>query len=147
MTHFLDLTPYSYLQEEQEHPLNVGWLDSNHEYRKGATSREFIEKLAWVCVHATVYRTPGIHKCSLCAPMDFGFHMVSLEREKHILGSAEVRVKGQKAAYAAPDLVLHYVVAHEYLPPDDFIAGVLMLEVKLAHDHWSLTRGPHWDMG
>jgi len=76
--------------------------------------------------------------------MNFGFHMVDLGQEKHLLGASEIRVKGHEAEYAAPDLVLHYVVTHEYLPPDDFIAGVLGLEAGLPRDHWTISRGPHW---
>lgn len=147
MTYFKDLTPYSYIQEDESNFLNVGWLDSRHKYRKGAVSEAFIEKLAWICVNVTLNRTPGIHKCSLCPPMDFGFHVINLEHEKLVLGSAEIHVKGREATYAAPDLLIHYVLGHEYRPPDDFIAGVLMIEAGLSRDHWSLSRGPHWQMG
>jgi hypothetical protein len=147
MTYFEDLTPYSYIQKDKEHLLNVGWLDSRHDYRKAAVSQDFIEKLAWLSVNAAVNRTPGIHKCSLCPPMDFGFHIISIEREQHLLGSAEIRVKGPEATYAAPDLLLHYVLDHKYRPPEDFIGGVLMTETGLPCDHWSLSRGPHWGMG
>jgi hypothetical protein len=146
MTYFEDLTPYSYIQEDRALLLNVGWLDSGHEYRSGALPQDFIEKLAWLSVNATVNRTPGIHKCSLCPPMDFGFHIISLEHEKHLLGSAEIRVKGSEATYAAPDLLIHYVLDHKYRPPEDFIAGVLMIGTSLTCDHWSLSRGPHWGM-
>jgi len=147
MTYFADLTPYSYIQEDEKNLLNIGWLDSRHKYRKGTVTQEFIEKLAWQCVNAPANRTPGIHQCSLCPKMTFGYHMISLEREKHILGSAEIHIKGKDAVYAAPDLLLHYVLDHKYLPPDDFITGVMMIESGLPFDNWSLTRGPHWERG
>ena len=144
MTYFEDLTPYSYIQENKEKLLNVGWLDSRYEYRKGSVSGDFIEKLAWLIVNAAANRTPGIHQCSLCPPMAFGYHIINLENEKHLLGSAEIHVKGSEAAYAAPDLLIHYVLDHEYRPPNDFISGVLMSGEILPSDQWSLSRGPHW---
>jgi hypothetical protein len=36
-----------------------------------------------------------------------------------------MRVAGSGKVYAAPTLVHHYVVAHDYRPPDEFIAAVL----------------------
>ena len=144
MTYFEDLTTYSYIPEDEGALLNVGWLDADHEYPKGATSEKFIEKLAWLCVNAPVKGTPGIHSCSLCPPMRFGFHMINREGSQLILGSAEIRVKGLDATYASPDLILHYTMEHGYRPADDFVAGVLMLEAGLPRDQWTLTRGPHW---
>ena len=144
MTYFEDLTTYSYIPEDEGVLLNVGWLNADHEYPKGATSEEFTEKLAWLCVNAAAKGTPGIHSCTLCPPMRFGFHMINQEGSQLILGSAEIRVKGLDATYASPDLILHYTMEHGYRPPDDFIAGVLMLEAGLPRDHWTLTRGPHW---
>jgi hypothetical protein len=40
-------------------------------------------------------------------------------------GSAEIRVVGVGRVYAAPDLIGHYVEAHGYCPPEEFIAAVL----------------------
>jgi len=144
MSYFEDLTTYSYIPEDEGTLLNVGWLDADHEYPKGTMSEEFIEKLAWLCVNASVKGTPGIHSCTLCPSMRFGFHMINLEGSQWVLGSAEIRVRGQDATYASPDLILHYTMEHKYRPPADFVAGVLMLEAGLPHDQWAITRGPHW---
>ena len=144
MAYFADLTTYTYIPEGEETVLNVGWLDADHPFEKGETSEAFIEKLAWLCVNATVKRTPGIHMCRLCPPMSFGFHMIQTDGRQTILGSAEIRLAGEAETYASPDLILHYVMEHGYRPPDDFITAVLMLETGLPCDQWSLTRGPHW---
>ena len=45
-----------------------------------------------------------------------------------------MRVEGGGIVYAAPSLVHHYVVAHEYRPPDGFIVAVLA---------WNAT-APRW---
>jgi hypothetical protein len=43
-------------------------------------------------------------------------------------GNGEIRVIATAGAttYVAPVLVLHYVVAHGYLPPQEFIDAVLV---------------------
>jgi hypothetical protein len=46
------------------------------------------------------------------------------------LGSAEVRVVGAGVTHAAPDLIYHYVVRHEYRPPEEFIRAVLGQDVS-----------------
>lgn len=44
-----------------------------------------------------------------------------------MLGSAEIRVidVDNKTIYASPDLILHYIINHNYLPPDNFIRAVI----------------------
>jgi len=43
-----------------------------------------------------------------------------------LLGSAEIRViSGQGQLYAAPNLIYHYVVSHNYSPPPEFVLAVL----------------------
>ena len=42
------------------------------------------------------------------------------------LGTSEIRVFGQDGTiYAAPDLIYHYVIDHQYRPPDVFIDTLL----------------------
>lgn len=41
------------------------------------------------------------------------------------LGQAEIRVAGGDLIYAAPTLIYHYVEAHDYRPPVEFIERVL----------------------
>ena len=41
-------------------------------------------------------------------------------------GSGEIRVRGtDRTAYTAPILIVHYVEAHGYRPPEEFIAAIL----------------------
>ncbi len=52
--------------------------------------------------------------------------MVQSPLGEFVVGSAEIRVQGPRGdRYAAPDMIIHYVEAHGYRPPDDFVAGVL----------------------
>ena len=144
MSYFADLTPYCYVGAEEENTFNVGWLDVAHQYPTGPTPPEFVEKLAWLCLNGRVNQTRGFYVCDMCESVEWGFYSVVLYGKKHALGSAEIRVSGSHGTYAAPDLILHYVVEHRYLPPEDFVQGILNLDKRFS-DEWSLVRGPYWD--
>jgi hypothetical protein len=114
MTHFEDLTPYTYMHPEEEAPqtVNIGWLDRWHSFPVGETSEAFRIRLQQLCLDR-MKRTRGFHSCDFC-------------RGRNKPGSsAEIRVPGRKRIYAAPELVYHYVAAHNYLPPGEFIDAVL----------------------
>jgi hypothetical protein len=114
VTYFDDLTPYIYFHSEEDQPgsVNIGWLDRKRPFPTGKTSKEFRAKLKQLC-RRPVKQTRGFLPCYFCKGRD----------RPH--GSAEIRVAGAGKVYAAPTLVHHYVVAHDYRPPEEFIAAVL----------------------
>jgi hypothetical protein len=114
MAFFEDLTPYTYLHPEEERAgtVNIGWLDRRHPFPTWETGEDFRAKLLKLC-KLRVKQARGFHACDLCTGRD------------KPRGSAEVRVPGAGRVYAAPELVYHYVVAHGYKPPGEFIAAVL----------------------
>ena len=69
MTYFDDLSPYSYLSEEERDVLNIGWLDMDHAFPRGETSDEFIERLAWLCVYSQVKCTPQGYMDARCVQL------------------------------------------------------------------------------
>lgn len=110
MTHFRDLTPYSYFELEPG-TVNVGWLARWHPFPLGATSEEFRRRLIVFCENPPGrYATRGFHMCDFCGRAG---------------SSSEMRVIGKDRAYAAPVLIAHYVTAHHYKPPQEFIDAVL----------------------
>ena len=117
MAAFADLTPYTYLHPEDDPrgTVNVGWLAAGHPYPTGVTSAAFRDKLARLC-QRRFRQTRGFHHCEFCTGRD---------RPK---SSSEMRVSAGDRVYAAPSLVHHYVVAHDYQPPDEFVAAVLAWE-------------------
>lgn len=103
--------------------LNIGWLDNRNPFHKGKIDEFFLDKLFNICLKR-IKRTRGYHPCPFCKS---GF---GLKAERNgqtiILGSAEIRVKGLNGKiYAAPNLIYHYVEAHNYSPPEEFINAVL----------------------
>ncbi|WP_129842722.1 hypothetical protein [Streptomyces sp. RFCAC02] len=132
MTHYTDLSPYSYLPETVQpgvHALNVGWLAPFHRHPKGAVPPAFTEALALLCRDDRRAVTRGFHPCGL-------WHRPGAAPGKPVrtavggvpvtLGTAEVRVAAPDGTLLiAPTLVLHYVTAHRYRPPDAFIDAVM----------------------
>ncbi len=99
----------------------VGWLSSKHDFCQGETSSAFKSSLFMFCKSA-VRRTRGFHTCEFCKQCSSS----SMCQEEGLwLGSAEIRVFYQDRVYAAPDLIYHYVLRHQYKPPDEFIEAVL----------------------
>ena len=123
MTYFTDLTPYSYLSESPDAVVNVGWLDPEHPYERGAVAEQVLSEIFELCSRP-VNRTRGYHLCPFCEVKQMGLP-VTLGGKRLTLGSAEIRVSTPERTYAAPDLIFHYIRDHGYKPPDEFVRAVL----------------------
>ncbi len=125
MPHLADGQPYSATLSARGIPLvAVGWLSSVHEFDRGRVSEAFFRVL---CGHLTArweppYACAGMHDCDLC---QFGR---STTRFKDIeFGSAsgsELFIPSGDSIFVAPVNIAHYIAAHHYLPPADFIRAV-----------------------
>jgi len=110
MAFFADLTPHTYSPSLGLDILNIGWLDEGHSFRVGPTSEQFRGVLLELCQHSILLHR-GFHVCCYCRGQS---------------GNGQIRVLSARGVwYAAPTLVHHYVTAHEYRPPDDFVNAVL----------------------
>jgi hypothetical protein len=119
MSYFADLTPHTYAPTDGETVLNVGWLDSSYTFPRGDTPAEFRDALYLLC-QRPVWVHRGSHVCQFCPQEDL--------RAAHPgqIGNGQVRVKGADGIwYAAPTMVYHYVLEHQYLPPAVFVQAVL----------------------
>lgn len=127
MPHYYDLTPYTYAASDA--PLrNVGWLGRWSQYPKAPVDHELIDRL-WVYRDHGTARTRGYQPCPICCrwrlpivaykPVVAARHGVAFE-----LGSSELRVFGSGSGFAAPDLLIHYVLRHQYRPPIQFAEAV-----------------------
>lgn len=127
MSYFPDLSEYAYSPAD-ERLLNIGWLGRGKEFETGDIDEDIWDELVRLASEpVNVMR--GLHDCEFCdvespvrLPSDYsakGF--VSL-------GTGEIRVKGQgDGYYAAPTLLLHYILSHNYKPPEVFIQAVRSL--------------------
>ena len=145
MAYYPDLSSYTYYSEETNPPtLNVGWLDKRYAYPQGETSEEFAERL-WQFCRWHVVGMRGFHNCEFCPELanDVALHWRGGERL--LLGSAEIRVFGLNGvAYAAPNMVYHYVVTHRYCPPVEFIQAVLEGPLPDSPEYAARAMGCTW---
>lgn len=92
----------------------IGWLDDNRAYEVGPVSPEFIARLHEQLQDPfAIVDFGGGHACSLC------------ESASAPYGNGELIVPAAKVCYVAPVLLAHYVEAHHYLPPTEFIEALL----------------------
>lgn len=120
-----DLTRYTGCDCDQAiglDPLAVGFLSRKHPFNKGTAPPNFAKRLLQFChPEKTVCQTHGKRK----SPFDGKHIEVELDGVTFTLGGAEIRILGEQEIYAAPDLIYHYVVDHQYQPPDEFVQAVL----------------------
>jgi hypothetical protein len=108
-----DLAPYSYLPSECPALLAIGWLERESEFTRGNVPYEFFQKLSELCINPwQPIVSVGLHHCSLCQ-----FEPPAFENN--------VFVPYHGRIYVAPVGVVHYIAAHWYLPPQEFIQAVL----------------------
>ena len=123
MTHYADLSICDYLGSGQA--LAVGWLDLEHDFSRGRVDRGCFETLAGLLVDPWQPAVAvGRHECQFCAftggPAELRVGDVSVR-----IGASNVFVPSREAIYVAPSTILHYIDAHEYLPPEVFRRAVL----------------------
>jgi hypothetical protein len=125
---FADLTPYEYSSPDSDNLVNVGWLSREHLFSSGEVPDAFLIALRrLVTSPVNLYR--GSHICEFCPDppkrlSPGGIPMLYPPPET--MGNGEIRVRGSAGlVYVAPVLVLHYVEAHKYLPPAEFIEAVV----------------------
>ena len=125
MAYFEDLTPYSYVQRTaRDGELNIGWLDDQHCFTTGAVPEHVLAKIFELC-KKPMNLTRGKQSCLLCKERGLvcsgGRNGVRLE-----LGNGEIRVNGKSGkVYASPVMIYHYIEAHNYQPPQEFIEALL----------------------
>jgi hypothetical protein len=92
----------------------VGWLERGHQHATGTVAPEVFAKLESLLIDPWQPAvTAGLHLCDLC----------TFKAEKS--GTKNLFVPGDRRVYVAPELILHYVNAHQYEPPKEFCAAVM----------------------
>jgi hypothetical protein len=131
MTYFPDLSPCTYICGAPAGLLSVGWLSRWHLFPQGPTSEQFRSALAECCRRPEIQHR-GFHECPFCKFSLRGV-LLRLFGRRPAQGSAVIYVSGKGGKiYAAPTLILHYVSAHWYRPPAEFVQAVLADKVNSA---------------
>lgn len=125
MAYYSDLSAYTYGGDRYfsvPDTVNVGWLSSEHLFKRATPSEELLDRV-WSLSKVSVAPAKGRHYCEFCAEPD-----ATIGRgDEHLkLGRAEIRVFSTHGRiYAAPNLLYHYICAHGYLPPVEFVAPLV----------------------
>jgi len=118
--YWADLAPYRSEEYAAIGTKAIGWLSAEYPFNQGETSPDFKDTLRLFCSQP-IMRMRGFHACELCPSSSHDMR----QEDGLWLGDAEIRVFYQEQIYAAPDLIYHYVLKHNYRPPDEFINAVL----------------------
>jgi hypothetical protein len=125
MAWFPDLSPCTYFEFELDKPLlAVGWLENGKPFSTGRVTADFFEHLCALLVDPWVrYAFFGPHACDFCQFTALGqMHF----REYTInVGNKNLFVPDRKVLYVMPSLAAHYIDAHGYAPPREFIDAVM----------------------
>ena len=115
MTTYPDLDPLPYFGAECADSLRaIGWLGSGHRFTKGPISADTYDRLKQLLVNPFQPLVAfGFHTCDLC----------QFEGES---GSANLFVPADGFLFVCPELILHYINAHHYQPPQAFCDAVMI---------------------
>lgn len=127
--YFPDLTRYAYGRvDPQADVLNVGWLSAAHPFPTGVPDGRFVDALELLAA-SPVNLCRGAHLCEFCPyppTVQSRGGIPMLDPPPGTAGNGEIHVAGAGGVvYVAPVLILHYVVAHGYRPPQAFIDAAI----------------------
>lgn len=117
--------------DDGPHVRAIGWLARDEPYTQGSVPPEFVSALrrhtaaAWQPCAAG-----GMHHCELCG------------RERT---SGNVWIPADDVVYVAPEMIVHYVEAHAYAPPEAFVRAVLACPSQESPGFFAMmSRFPSW---
>src|SRR5260370_27158508 len=95
----------------------VGWLATGHPYPQGRAQPAFLRRLKrfaflWRFSTKELWwgEFRGLHTCEVCG------------KDK---AHGNFGVPAGRLLFVAPEMVVHYVQAHRYAPPEEFVTAVL----------------------
>lgn len=124
MSHYEDLSFWSLAGEPVEALRAVGWIEQGHPFTRGEVSEKFFGELVQLLIQPWQPAVAaGLHRCSLCR-FTGGPGTVDYNGTSVSMGTANLFVPGDGRIYVAPSLVAHYIDAHGYCPPQEFVGAV-----------------------
>jgi hypothetical protein len=92
--------------------LKIGWLDEGQPYNQGVAPKEFVDKLKQIPLSV---HTKGWHTCPFCGnAKSYSQYLIRKDRYK---------------SYDVPEMIIHYMDEHNYLPPQEFIDVVMNIKL------------------
>lgn len=121
-----DLKSYTVGEPPQQNLIKiVGWLTKDQLFAKGKVDTQVLDRLWEFCKQPL---GQGIRKnaCQLCPPgtpilVEYNGEQQDLSRWRLLL------LCNDQAAYLAPHVIFHYITAHQYLPPQEFLDVIMSM--------------------
>ena len=141
MTHYADLAPCNYFTPNHDGKLlAVGWLSRWRRYSRGAVSDDVVARIHQLLVDPW---DPdgflGWHDCNFCRVTN-GPRQLTLDNVTVHLGISNLFIPTVDRLFVAPSLILHYIDAHDYSPPQDFFDAVMACPDMRSMDYLKLIR-------
>lgn len=125
MAWFNDLSPCDYFGAQYASSLTaVGWLENGKPYPVGPVDRQVYDRL--VELRKELWQpmvAGGHHACNLC----------QFESEAKSVNNLFIPANG--FILVCPELIVHYINAHRYVPPDLFCSAVLACPSMRSSDY------------
>jgi hypothetical protein len=134
MTSYQDLEPFSDFSADSADSdvvlHAVGWLGCGSNFPTGKVSLQFFDRLCKLLEDPfQPFISFGVHSCEICQFQAY---------EHTPIGSKNIFVPFDGALYVAPELIVHYINAHHYLPPSVFIEAVIQCPDMKSMDYKKL---------
>ncbi|MBX9399859.1 hypothetical protein K4L06_00940 [Lysobacter sp. BMK333-48F3] len=125
-----DLVPYGHMlgHFKFDDVVCIGWLDVRGPVPTGEVPSEFTEKLKRIAcsdgpLKALVEPSRAPPSCPECGSL-------YIKCNDSYLPGAEIWIPGSGRIYSSPVAVIHYIEAHGYSPPKEYLDAVLSLDLK-----------------
>ena len=134
MAHFDDLAACTYFHDPQLPPLlAVGWLEPGHDFPTGEVPADLLPRLIAI-------------RRSEKMPLPY-FYMggvVCWCGDRRMFSKRNLFIPGNGVVYASPEGILHYIAAHSYCPPAEFIEAVLAAPDIESPEYAAALRAVGW---
>ncbi|MCA9639395.1 MAG: hypothetical protein KC492_01845 [Myxococcales bacterium] len=100
----------------------MGWLEPEHEYTRGAVDPSDLRRLCELAVDPWMPAVAGgFHVCRFCG-FTGGLECQGIKLTG--LGWSNLYIPDGNRIYEAPSMIVHYIDAHGYAPPEEFLKAV-----------------------
>lgn len=137
MTYFPDLAPCKYFSDSDSDKLRaVGWLDGTHPFPTAPIDGDLVLRLFVLAERPWEPRMfMGYHLCEICEQPGKYLTTAAYQSRRLTVGAHNLFIPGDGVIYAAPTMILHYILAHEYRPPDEFAKAVRACPAMMTHEY------------
>jgi len=134
--HFQDLSRCDYFRANDA-LVSIGWLERGQDYQRGEVSEEFSNKLQSLLVRPfQPSMKMGWHTCDLCHKIEDGPLFVTFQGKSVKMGISNLFVPAVDKVFVSPSLIVHYILEHNYKPPDVFIEAVRSCPEMLSLEYF-----------